>query len=160
MASDIFIKIGDIKGESTDDKHKDEIDVVSWSWGVAQHGSMDTGGGGGSGKASFSDLSFTHYVAKASPNLMAACASGEHLKEAKLTVRKAGKTPQEFMIITMSDILITGVVPSGSNGDGGMHESVNLQFAKVDLEYKPQKGDGSLEAGIHFKYDIKANKAG
>ena len=66
MASDIFIKIGDIKGESEDDKHKDEVEVMSWSWGMTQLGAMGTGGGGGMGKVSFSDLTFMHYVDKAS----------------------------------------------------------------------------------------------
>lgn len=160
MASDIFLKIGDIKGESQDDKHKDEIEIMSWHWGMTQLGGMGTGGGGGMGKVSFSDLTFMHYVDKASPNLMKMCATGEHLKEAKMTIRKSGKTPQEFLLITMSDVFITQVTPSGSNGEGGMSESVSLQFSKVDLEYKPQKADGSLDAGIHFKYDIKANKEG
>lgn len=160
MASDIFLKIGDIKGESTDDKHKDTIDVLAWSWGVNQSGSMHAGGGGGAGKASFNDLSFTHHVDKASPVLLKTCAVLEHIKEAQLTVRKAGKTPQEFLTIKMNDVIVTSVHPSGNGGDGGLVENVALQFAKVDVEYKPQKPDGSLDAGIHFKYDIKANKEG
>lgn len=160
MASDLFIKIGDIKGESQDDKHKDEIEVLSWNWGLHQPGSMATGGGGGMGKVNFSDLSFTHFVDKATPNLMKVCATGEHIKEAKITIRKSGKTPQEFLLITMNDVFITEVVPSGQSGEGGMVENVSLQFSKVDLEYKPQKPDGSLDAGIHFKYNIKLNKEG
>ena len=159
MASDIFAKIGDIKGESGDSKHKDEVEVLSWSWGVMQTGTMDRGGGGGSGKASFQDFNFTHYIDKASPVLMKACATGEHLKEATITSRKAGKGQQEFLIIKMNDILITHVAPAGS-GDSAVHESVTLQCAKIDLEYKPQKPDGSLDAGVHFKYDIKGNKEG
>lgn len=160
MASDLFFKIGDIKGESQDDKHKDEIEVLSWSWGMVQPGSMASGGGGGMGKVSFNDLSFTHYVDKATPNLMKACATGDHIKEATLTVRKAGKTPQEFMLIKIKDVIITHVAPSGSAGDGGMMESISLQFGNVDLEYKPQKADGSLDAGLHFKYDLKLSKEG
>ena len=160
MAADIFLKIGDIKGESTDDKHKDTIDVLAWSWGVNQSGSRHVGGGGGAGKASFHDLNFTHHVDKASPVLLKTCAVLEHIKEAQLTVRKAGKSPQEFLIIKMNDIIVTSVQPSGNGGDGGLVENVALQFAKVDVEYKPQKADGSLDAGIHFKYDIKANKEG
>jgi type VI secretion system secreted protein Hcp len=151
MASDIFLKIGDIKGESTDDKHKDTIDVLAWSWGVSQSGSMHTGGGGGQGKATFNDLHFTHYVDKASPVLLKTCAVLDHIKEAQLTVRKAGKTPQEFLIIKMSDVIVTSVQPNGNGGDGGIVENVQLQFSKVDLEYKPQKADGSLDAGVHFK---------
>jgi type VI secretion system secreted protein Hcp len=160
MASDIFAKIGDIKGESLDSKHKDEVEVLSWSWGVAQSGTMAHGGGGGEGKASFNDFNFTHHVDKASPVLLKACATGEHIKEATITVRKAGKGQQEFLIIKMNDILITSVNPSGSGDSAATAESVAMQCAKVDLEYKPQKADGSLDAGLHFKYDIKGNKEG
>lgn len=159
--SDIHLKLGDIKGESTDDKHKDEIDIESWSWGASNPGSMGLGGGGGTGKVSFTDLNFVHRVDKASPNLWKACATGEHIKEATLTSAKQGKGPQDFLIVKMNDILITSVSVSESNGAGSVPmENVSLQCAKVDLEYKPQKADGSLDAGIHFKFDVKANKEG
>ena len=157
MAADIFAKIGDIKGESLDDKHKDEIEVLSYSWGVTNTGSMASGSGGGEGKATFHDLSFTHVVDKATPVLMQACATGVHMKEATITHRKAGKGQQEFMIVKMNDVIITGVTHGGS-GDGGHSENVSLAFAKVNIEYKPQKPDGSLDAGVHFKYDIKGQK--
>jgi type VI secretion system secreted protein Hcp len=160
MATDIFLKLGDIKGESQDDKHKDEIDVLTWSWGVSQPGSMHTGGGGGMGKANFSDLVITHHVDKAHPVLLKSCATAEHLKEATLTLRKAGKTPQEFFTIKMNDVMVTSVQPSGNGGEGGHTSTITLQFSKVNVEYKPQKPDGSLDAGVLFKYDIKANKEG
>jgi type VI secretion system secreted protein Hcp len=157
VAADIFAKIGDIKGESFDDKHKDEIEVLSWSWGVT-NGAKITKSGGGSGRAKFQDLSFTHKIDKASPRLLKGCATGEHLKEATITHRKAGKGQQEFLVIKMNDVIITAVSDSDSADDG--LETVSLAFAKVNLEYRPQKADGSLDAGIHFKYDIKANKEG
>ena len=160
MAASIFAKIGDIKGESLDSKHKDEVEVLSWSWGVTNSGAIRAGSGGGTGKATFNDFNFTHHVDKASPSLLKACASGKHIKEATITVRKAGKGQQEFLIIKMSDVLITGVSPSGAADAAATAEHVALQFAKVDLEYKPQKADGSLDAGLHFKYDIKGNKEG
>ena len=158
MASDIFAKIGDIKGESLDDKHKDEIEVLSWSWGVDNPRPHGVGSGAGAGKATFHDLSFTHKIDKASPLLMRGCATGQHLKEATITHRKAGKGQQEFLVIKMNDVVITSVTESDA-GDGQV-ENVSLAFAKVDLEYRPQKADGSLDAGIHFKYDIKGNKEG
>ena len=159
--SDIHIKLGDIKGESTDDKHKDEIDVESFSWGASNPGSMSHGGGGGTGRVSFSDLTFVHHVDKASANLWKACATGEHIKEATLSSAKQGKGPQDFLIFKMNDILITSVSLSEANGTGSVPlENVSMQFAKVDMEYKPQKADGSLDAGVHFKYDVKANKEG
>jgi type VI secretion system secreted protein Hcp len=159
MASDIFAKIGTIQGESTDVKHKNEIDVLAWSWGVTQTGSMAHGGGGGSGKASFQDLNFTHHIDKATPLLLKACATGQHIPDATITVRKAGKGQQEYLIIKLTDVLIAGVALSVAEG-AATAENVSLQFAKVDLEYKPQKADGSLEPGLHFKYDITANKVG
>jgi type VI secretion system secreted protein Hcp len=160
MAADIFAKIGDIKGESLDSKHKDEVEVLSWSWGVSQSASISQGGGGGQGKASFQDLNFTHRVDRASPMLMSACATGNRFKEATLSVRKAGKGQQEFLIIKMSDVIVTGVSPSASGDAASTAESVALQFAKVALEYKPTKADGSLDAGVFFKYDVKAQREG
>ena len=160
MAVSIFAKIGTIKGESRDARHKDEIEVLSWAWGVSQSGSFSPGGGGGSGKASFHDVTFTHHVDKSSPLLMKACATGKHVREATISVRKDGKGQQEFLVITMMDVVVTSVALSVSaEGDATM-ESVTLAFAKVDLEYKPQKADGSLDVGVHFIYDLKANKAG
>jgi type VI secretion system secreted protein Hcp len=160
MAAGIFAKIGDIKGESVDAKHKDEIEVLSFSWGVTNSGATDPGGGGGgAGKATFHDLTIVHNIDKASPLLLQACATGTHLKEATITHRRAGKALQEFLIVKMNDIIITGVTHGGAAGQTAS-ETVSLAFAKVDFEYKPQKPDGSLDAGIHFKFDIKANKDG
>jgi type VI secretion system secreted protein Hcp len=159
VAADIFAKLGDIKGESIDAKHKDEIEVLSWSWGVANSGSRATGSGGGAGKATFGDLAFTHRIDKASPLLLQGCATGQHLKEATITRRKAGKGQQEFLVIKMSDVLITSVSETDDSG-GDQTETVTLAFAKVAVEYRPQKADGSLGAGVFFKYDIKSNKVG
>src|SRR5580765_4471041 len=125
MAADTFAKLGDIKGESLDDKHKDEIEVLSYSFGVSNAGSMSFGGGGGEGKATFHDLSFTHKVDKASPVLMQACATGAHLKDGTITVRKSGKGQQEFLIIKMNDIIITSVTHGAGGGDGAS-ENVSI----------------------------------
>jgi type VI secretion system secreted protein Hcp len=155
MAVDVFLKIGDIKGESKDSKHEAEIDVLSWSWGVSQSGNVGLGGGGGAGKANFGDLSFMHALDKASPVLMKACAMGDHYDLATLVSRKAGKGQQDYLIIKMKEVFITSVQPSGSSEHP--MESVSMQFGHVDLEYKPQKPDGTLDAGVHFIYDIKKN---
>jgi type VI secretion system secreted protein Hcp len=160
VAMSMFARIGAIKGESRDAKHKDEIDVLSWSWGVSQSGTAGHGGGGGAGKASFDDFNFTHHVDKASPLLMKACATGEHVKDATITVRKAGQGQQEYLVIKMTEVLVTRVSTSASAEGDDTVEGVVLTFAKVDLEYKPQRPDGSLDVGLHFKYDLKAQKEG
>jgi type VI secretion system secreted protein Hcp len=157
MAFDIFAKIGEIKGESVDAKHKDEIEVLSFSWGVAHPASFTPGGGAGA-KATFQDLSIVHHIDKASPLLMQACATGTHLKEATITHRKASKG-HEYLIVKMNDIIITAVAHTGDTSQRAS-ETVSLAFAKVDLEYIPQKPDGTPDIGIHFKYDLQANKVG
>ena len=158
MAVDIFAKVGDIKGESKDNKHKDEIDVLSWTWGVSQTPVFAFGGGGGAGKAEFQPLVFVHRIDKASPLLMKACATGQHLPTATITVRKAGGGQQEYIVIKLTDVLVTGVSLSMTEDENS--EVVELRFGKVDYEYKPQKPNGTLEPGIHFIYDLKTNKAG
>ena len=159
MAVDYFIKFDGIKGESADAKHKDEIDIESWSWGETNQGTGGTGSGAGAGKVSMQDFHFIMRWNTASPSLMKACATGQHIKMATLTARKAGKGQQEYLIVKLNDVIITGVTHGGSPGQA-ISENVTLAFAKVDLEYKPQKADGTLDAGIHFKYDIKSNKEG
>ena len=157
MASDIFIKIGDIKGESQDKGHKGEVEVMSWSFGMSQSGSMAMGGGGSAGKVSFQNLQFTHSVDTASPNLMQHCASGKHVDLVTLTARKAGEEQHEFIVIKLTDVIITSVQLSGSDGSGAPTESVSLDFSKIQYDYKAQKADGKLDAPIKFGWDQKQN---
>jgi type VI secretion system secreted protein Hcp len=159
MASDIFAKIGDIKGESFDSQHKDEIDVLSYSWGVSQTGTMAFGGGAGAGKAQFNDFNFTTNVSKASPMLFLACASGQHIKNATITVRKAGNdSKQDYLILKMTDVMISSYQASGASTQDRPTESVSMAYAKIEFTYKPQNSDGSLGGGITTGWDLKANQ--
>ncbi|MBL8473010.1 MAG: type VI secretion system tube protein Hcp [Rhodocyclaceae bacterium] len=159
MAVDSFLKIDGIKGESQDHKHKDEIDVISWSWGASNPSTASTGGGLGAGKVSFQDLHFSHYYDKSSAPLMLACANGTHIKEIKLYNRKQGKDQQEYLTVTLSDCLITNCQVS----DGGTSqlpiEQVGIAYSKVAIEYKAQKPDGTLDAPVKMGWDVKQNKA-
>jgi len=159
MAVDMFIKIGDIDGEAQDKEHGGEIDVLAWSWGMSQSGTMHMGGGGGGGKVSIQDLSFTKYVDKSTPTLYQYCANGEQMDEAKLTVRKAGgKKPLEYVIITMKGVIVTSVSAGGSGGEDRLTENVTLNFAEVKYEYQPQDQKGAKDGGlIKFEYDIAKN---
>lgn len=158
MAVDMFLKLDDIKGEAHDAKHKDEIDVLSWSWGVTQSGTTHAGGGGGAGKANFQDLTVTKWVDLASPKLLSAASTGKHLKEALLTVRKAGEKPLEYLKITLTDCLISSVSTGGSGGDDRLTENIGINFAKVKFEYTAQKPDGSAGGVMPFGFDIKKNE--
>jgi type VI secretion system secreted protein Hcp len=157
---DYFLKLDGIDGESQDHKHKAEIDVESWSWGEAQTGTHVSGGGGGAGKVSMQDFHFVMKVNKASPKLFLACADGEHIKKAVLTCRKAGKEQQEFLKITMSDLLISSYQTGGSgHSDIVPTDQISLNYAKIEFEYKEQKPDGTLGGAVKAGYDLKANKA-
>lgn len=147
-AVDMFMKIEGVPGESKDDAHSDEIDVLSWSWGMSQSGSFHTGGGGGSGKVNVQDLSFTKNMGKASPSIMQFCCEGEHLSEAKLTFCRATSTPEEhcYLEIKLTNVMITSVSYGGSSGEEPT-ENVTLNFAKVKMEYKPQRPDGEVPPG-------------
>lgn len=155
-AVDYFLKLDGIKGESPDHKHKDEIQLLSFSWGVSQMGTSSVGGGAGAGRAALQDFSFTHTYDFASPNLFLWCASGTPIKEGVLVARKAGKDQQEYLTVTMKDIHVTNVTTSG--GDGVPIETVTLQFREIAQEYKIQKEDGTLGAAAKTGWDQKANK--
>jgi len=157
MAVDMFLKIDDIKGESIDAKHADWIDVLSWSWGMTQSGTTLTSQGGGAGQVNVQDLTFTKYVDTSSPNLLKFCCMGKHFKEAKLTVRKAGGTPLEYLKITMHDLLVSAYTTGGSGGQDRVTENVTLNFAQFNVEYTPQKTDGSGGATISQKWNIPKN---
>src|SRR5262245_10378109 len=157
MAVDMFIKIGDVKGEAKDKTHKDEVDVLAWSWGMSNSGSAHTGGGAGAGKANVQDLSVTKYIDKASPDLMLACCTGKHYDTATLVVRKAGTTPLEYVTITMSEVLVTNVSTGGSGGEDRLTENVTLNFAKVKVDYKEQTDKGGAGATPSMTYDIAQN---
>lgn len=101
MTQDIFLKINGIDGESQDAAHLSEIDVIGWRWKVSQQSSMISGSGGGAGKATVSDLEFTHELDRASPNLAKYCFTGKHIDQVRLTVRKAGGLPFEHLKSTM-----------------------------------------------------------
>jgi len=157
---DYFLKITGIEGESPDTKHKKEIEISSFSWGASNSGSAAFGGGHGSGKVSFQDFHFTLKLCKASPKLMLACANGEHIKDAILTCRKAGKEQQEYLIVKFTSVLISSYQTGGSAGDIIPMDSCSFNFNKIEVEYKEQKEDGSLGGTVKAHYDMKAAKGG
>ena len=158
MAVDMFLKLDGIKGESADDKHKEEIDVIAWSWGASQSGTMRAGGGGGAGKASFQDIHITKWVDSSSHKLLKAVSTGQHIKEALLTVRKAGGKPLEYIKLTMKDCLVSSISTGGSGGEDRLTENISINFGEYAFEYTPQKQDGSPGSVLPFKYDIMAGK--
>ncbi len=158
---DYFLKIDGIDAESMDDKHKGEIELESFSWGETQSGTAGHGGGIGSGKVQPQDFHFVKKVDKSSTRLFIACATGEHFKNAVLTARKAGGGQQEYLKVTLEDVLVSAYQFGGSaHSDVVPTDQVGLNFAKLEISYKEQKQDGSLGPEAKQKYDFAANKKG
>lgn len=155
---DMFLKIdgtrqGAIKGEARDAGHKDEIDVLGWTWGM--EGNLVHGQA--TAKTAVRELKIIKQVDRATTGLMSALRSNEVLKKAILTVRKAGgKDPVEYYSITLEKGRITSLVQlSGSGTDpAALSEEVSIAFSKVIVEYKPQGDDGQFRGATSFEMDI------
>jgi type VI secretion system secreted protein Hcp len=157
-AVDYFLKLDDCPGESADSKHKGEIDVESWSWGISQGGSFGSGGGGGAGKAVAQDFHFVMKISKATPKLMEACTTGKHIPNGVLTCRKAGGGQQEFLVVKFTDLLVSSIQDGGSGGSDVLPmQQISLNFAEVKYTYKEQNKDGSLGAPAEVGYNFKEN---
>ena len=156
-AVDYFLKLNGIPGESTDSKHKNEIDLESWSWGESNSGKHAYGGGGGAGKVSMQDFNFTMKVNKASPKLFLACATGQAIPDALLTCRKVGKQQQEYLKIKFTDLLVSSHQIGGSAGEVVPVDQISLNFSKIEVSYAPQKADGTLDSPVVHNYDLKQN---
>jgi type VI secretion system secreted protein Hcp len=158
MAVDMFIKLDDIKGESQDKTHKDEIEVLAWSWGMSQSGTTHSGTGGGGGKVNVQDMSFTKYMDKASPTLMKACTKGTHVPNVVFVARKAGGDPLEYYKITMQEVIVSSISTGGSGGEDRFTENVTLNFNTFHVEYQPQDAKGAKDGGvIETKWNIAKN---
>ncbi|HEX2222213.1 MAG TPA: type VI secretion system tube protein Hcp [Candidatus Limnocylindria bacterium] len=160
MAESWFLKIDGIDGESTDDRHKGEIDVLSWSWGVSQAGSPAVGGagGGGAGKASFQDFHFVTRISRASPRLFLSSATGQRHAWAALSGARAGGSKNgEFLKYKLSDVLVTSVQHSGGEGTTPT-EQFSLSYSKFEVAYTPSTASGKIGPSIQAGYDLKQNK--
>jgi type VI secretion system secreted protein Hcp len=143
MPFDSFIKIDGIPGDSSDKSHPKSIEVSSFSWGESNSTTPRSSGGGmGSGKVSMQDFHFTMRTSIASPQLMLACASGQHIKDATLTVRKAGATQQDYLIVKLDDCLISSYSLSGAEGDDDPADEISLAFVKIDFVVREQDEGG------------------
>ena len=155
--ADMFIKFDGIDGESQVVGFEKNIQIDSFAWGVHNMSSMDSGGGGGLGKAQFQDFSFNKYADKATSALMEKCAKGEHIATAKLVARKADGSgnPLEYYVAEFEKVFITTVTNAGMAAGGNPNESVAFTYEKIKLTYTEQNNDGTAGGTSAFGWDIK-----
>jgi len=142
MAYNLFLRIDGIQGDSKQAGHEDEIELLSFSWGVT-NAPTTTGAAAGSGvsKPRLSDLSVTKFSDKASPALFRACASGQHVKTVTLTCRRTDG--QDYFKIELVDVLVSDYVVGGhanSDTEDVPLDQVSLHFQKIDLQLLPEPG--------------------
>jgi type VI secretion system secreted protein Hcp len=143
-------KHGPINGEAQDDKHKNEIEVLAWSWGM--QGKVSLGGGVATGKATIRELKITKHVDKASTALMSALRTNEPIKEATLTIRKAGKKPLEYLTIKIEEGRIVALdVETDAGSPPSLVERVSISFNKISVQYTPQGPDGNPQGSTSFE---------
>jgi type VI secretion system secreted protein Hcp len=144
-------KHGEINGEAQDQKHKNEIEVLAWSWGM--QGKASLGGGIATGKATMRELRITKRVDKSSTALMSALRSNELIKEATLTLRKIGKTPLEYLKIKIEEgrVMAIDLDAGDASGSPALLERVSLSFNKISIEYTPQGADGMPQGTTNFE---------
>ncbi|MDF0665094.1 MAG: type VI secretion system tube protein Hcp [Nitrospira sp.] len=152
---DYFLKIDGIQGESTDDRHRGEIELDAWSFGRAVSGALQPGGAG-AGRFNAPDFHFTAKISQASPMLFLACATGKHMLKATMTGRRAGDRTQDYLKVTLTDVVVSSYQQSGSGGSGVVPlDQVSLNYAKIELEYRRINPDGSLGGPVMVSFDVK-----
>jgi type VI secretion system secreted protein Hcp len=161
MAIACFLKIEspDLTGEAQDDRHAGEIDVLSWSWGLSQNGTMHQPAGGVAGKASVQDLKLSKHLDAATPKLVLACLSGTQFQKATLTcARLAGDGSFPYLAIVMQRVIVRAVDDGGAGGDAAFAENLSLHFAEVIVRYSRQNQDGSVGEQVAIGWSIRENK--
>jgi type VI secretion system secreted protein Hcp len=148
----IFLKLDGITGASIDKVHAGEIDVQSFSFGAGNTATR-TGTVVASGKVSLSDVEVSMVGSKAGPQLLLACATGRHIANGALSIRASGATTGDYLVYTLSDVLVTQYQISGSGGESPV-ESLGLNFGRIVVEYKDQRPDGSLGASTKAGWDV------
>ena len=151
-----FLKIDGIRGESQDRQHRDEIELQSFAWGNSSAESQGGASETASGKVTFQDFQFTSPASKAGPQLMLQCATGQRMKRAIMTGRReAGREPQEYVKITLADVLVASYVSNGSSGDGGVPmDTASLRFGNIEVEYREMRADGNIGETVKVSFDI------
>jgi type VI secretion system secreted protein Hcp len=145
-ALDMFLKLDGVPGESSDDKHAKEIDVLDWSWGV--NGALPRVQKTAAQPFCAQGISLTKVVDRSTPVLLSKAAAGESIPNATLTIRRAGTTPLEFLVITFTDVRISSESTGGSGGETRLTENVTLNFGSATVTYTPQKPDGTPDTPV------------
>ena len=156
MATDMYLKIDGVEGETQRDKHAGEVEVLSWSFGGSNSSSVGAGGGGGAGRASLQDISITKWVDASSPGLFQAMCSGQHYDKGTLSIYKAGGgEPLLYMKLDFEEMFPSSISTGGSGGEDRLTENITFAFGKVTQTYIVQNADGTAKGEKVGSWDVR-----
>jgi type VI secretion system secreted protein Hcp len=158
--AEMFLKLDGIIGESQDSAtpkaHQGEIEIKSWSWVTTNVVKWDVNQGGQSTKVEVKDIRIDKMCDSATVALYQNCVTGKHIKNATITCRKNdGEQKVEYLIVELTDIMISKVEWQGEGSDQSVKEQVDLSFAEFHLNYKVQKDEGNVAGGTEFGFNIQ-----
>lgn len=161
MAVNAFLDIVGVEGESIQKGYEKKIEIQSFHWGASQSATTHMGTGGGSGKANVQDISFSKYLDKTSPILLAALLIGTHYDQVVLTLRKVtGAVQLNYLVFTMNDCILSSYsTGAGTGGDDQIMENLTLNFARIKMEYTMQDSKGNPAGKTNASWDIPKGAA-
>jgi len=157
MAVDYFLKLDGIQGESVDDKHKNEIQIMSWSWGASQVSSVAGTGGSGAGKADLSDFSIMTYFDKATPKFFKSIIAGAHIATGTMSAVKSGADGKPYLKVDFKELFVSSLQISGSSEIPTV--SLSFTYNEIKIDYSTQDEKGNLASTGPITYNLKANKS-
>lgn len=159
MSNAIFLKLEEAEGECTDEAHDKEINVDSFSWGIANSGTMESGQGVSAGRPQAFELSVSKIIDTSSHLMIQRCASGKVFPKATISVQRAGGEKVQALVIEFQNVYVTNYQLSDSKGTGQLpSEGVTFAYENMKFVYTKQKEDGSADAEKEAGYDLKTNK--
>ncbi|MGH9590229.1 MAG: Hcp family type VI secretion system effector [Terracidiphilus sp.] len=159
MAVDYFLKLDGIDGESQDDKHKNWIQLLSWSWGGSQTSSVSGTGGSGAGKVNLQDISITTHLDKATPKLFKSMCTGTHTPTGHIECVKAGADSKPYLKIDLKEVFVSSLQTGGSSGEEVPIVSLSFTYNEIKIDYYQQDEKGNVASTGATGWNVKQNKS-
>lgn len=154
--AEMFLKLEGIDGESLDEVHRGEIEIINWGWENTNTVKWDQNQGGQSTFVKVGELTVTKFCDKASPTLQQSCVTGKHIKRGIITCRKNdGEQKVEYLVVKLTDIMISKVHWEGDGGDQSLKEQIGISFAEFRIDYKLQNDMGNAGGMLGFGFNVQ-----
>ena len=156
IADDIFLKLLDVQGDSTDASHPGEIIVTSYSQSVSN--TVTDIGGSGIGKATCGDIIVTKPIDRSSPGLIMKVLTGAVIPSGTLSFRRANAKSVDYYTVALIGVSVLAVEQTNTAANAsGVLELVKLKARAFRLSYIPQLPNGQPGAVQTFGFDCLNN---